>query len=126
MSDRYMKAYLPYPNASGEEMQIEVYYSLGGMNYWSGKVDPRGLWLSFTPVRRSKSRTGLSSVTSRVGDPRGKRFLLKEMKRKNAKQGFAVANQIKGNVFAMGNAAVIGDWDVVKALALKALDPANA
>lgn len=37
---------------SGSHIDVEVYYSKGGMNYLSGGRTPRGYYLSVTPVTR--------------------------------------------------------------------------
>lgn len=42
-------------------VEVELYYSKGGMNYFTSRVEPRGFYLSVTPVEISKSESGLSS-----------------------------------------------------------------
>lgn len=37
-------------------LKIEVYYSLGGMNYFSGNNEERGYWLSVCPVTRTEHK----------------------------------------------------------------------
>ncbi len=44
-----------YFEKDGQTYQFEVYYNLGGMNYFTGKVDPRGYWVSVTPIQLSKA-----------------------------------------------------------------------
>ncbi len=39
---------------SPDELKVEVYYSLGGYNLWNCGKDPRGYWLSVTPVNHSE------------------------------------------------------------------------
>ena len=46
------KKYLPTTTAT--ELKVEVYYSLGGFNLGTYREDPRGYWLSITPVNRSE------------------------------------------------------------------------
>ncbi len=46
------KKYLPTTNTT--ELKVEVYYSLGGFNLWNCGKDPRGYWLSVTPVNHSE------------------------------------------------------------------------
>jgi hypothetical protein len=36
------------------ELKIQVYYSKGGMNYFQGVNEPRGYYLSVSPVERVK------------------------------------------------------------------------
>lgn len=40
-------------------VQVELYYSKGGMNYFTGKAERRGFYLQVTPVSISTSGTGL-------------------------------------------------------------------
>ena len=35
---------------NGQSYEIEIRYDLGGMNYFAGKVEPRGYRVSVTPV----------------------------------------------------------------------------
>lgn len=37
-----------------EELQIEVYYSLGGWNNFNAINEPRGYWLSISPIERDE------------------------------------------------------------------------
>jgi hypothetical protein len=37
-----------------DELKVEVYYSLGGFNLWNYQKEPRGYWLSVTPVNHSE------------------------------------------------------------------------
>lgn len=37
----------------GRIVRVQVYYSLGGMNYFTGNVDTRGLYLSVVPIEVS-------------------------------------------------------------------------
>lgn len=40
---------------NGNKLEIAVYYSLGGMNYFNYKQEPRGYYGSVTPVKIEKS-----------------------------------------------------------------------
>lgn len=53
-----MKKYERIEN-SKKELKIEVYYDKGGMNYFSGKVDPRGYWVSVRAVERDIRDNGI-------------------------------------------------------------------
>ena len=46
------KKYLPTTGTT--ELKVEVYYSLGGFNLGTYRDDPRGYWLSVTPVNHSE------------------------------------------------------------------------
>jgi len=37
-------------------LKVELYYDLGGMNYFSGSVEGRGIKLSVSPVQRSNGK----------------------------------------------------------------------
>jgi hypothetical protein len=42
------------PNEEGvTHLKVETYYSIGGMNYFNGTNEPRGIYLSVSPVTRS-------------------------------------------------------------------------
>lgn len=63
-----MKKYEAIAN-SPKELKIEVYYNKGGMNYFTGRPEERGYYLSVSPVERSHSNgfttesyTGFSGV----------------------------------------------------------------
>ena len=69
---------LENPTRDANTLEIEVYYHLGGMNYFTGRNEPRGYYLSVTPALRYKHSTSYISFT-------GTKILLKEVKRKSAK-----------------------------------------
>ena len=63
----------------GDAIEVEVYYKLGGMNYFSGGVNKRGIYLSVSPVNISngmKSFTAFSGIATCV----------EELNRKSDKQ----------------------------------------
>lgn len=66
------KRYLPCTD--GQELKIQVYYHLGGMNYFTGKSEGRGYYLSVTPVKRE--RGPVFSSESFVGFSGIKKLLL--------------------------------------------------
>lgn len=66
-------------------LKIEVYYNKGGMNYFSGKTDKRGYWLSVTKVMREKSEvTGFTSESFMMFSG-GRRMFIHEVKRQSDK-----------------------------------------
>lgn len=85
MSDTIMREYIPVQNNGTKttHIKLEVYYSLGGMNYWTYKNEPRGYYLSVTPVERSVSSGGfmMEGFTAFSGT----KVLVKEVKRKGKK-----------------------------------------
>lgn len=64
-------------------IQVELYYSLGGMNYFSGKSEPRGYYLSITPVN-IKQEDGYAMVGYTMFS--GIKFLIEEATRKGQKK----------------------------------------
>lgn len=58
-----MKKYIEVKEnpAKVTHLRIELYYSLGGMNYFTGKAENRGYYLSVTPVERGTSVGGYTS-----------------------------------------------------------------
>ena len=59
-------------------LKVEVYYSKGGMNYFSGNSEKRGLYLSVSPVSRSTDESGRYTTESFTAFSGTKR-LVKEM-----------------------------------------------
>lgn len=59
-------------------IEIEVKYSLGGMNYFTGKNEKRGYYLHVQPM---EVKGGYVTITGFSGA----KWLLKETKRKSAK-----------------------------------------
>jgi hypothetical protein len=66
------KKYLPLePNSSATHLKVEVYYSKGGMNYFTSSNEKRGIYLSVSPVTRrenSESYMGFSGVKKHLVD----------------------------------------------------------
>ena len=62
-------------------LRVELYYSLGGMNYWTYKVDARGYYLSVTPIERGERGTGFMCESFRMGS--GVKKLIKEVSRQS-------------------------------------------
>jgi hypothetical protein len=110
-NDRYYKTYVPMGKDSPEEMEIEVYYSLGGHNHWTGEQNRRGIYLSFWPVTREKTENrAVGTVTRTIGDERGRRMLLQEQKRRHDAHGIQWARFIKNNIDAIAEAAIAQNW----------------
>lgn len=121
-NDRYYRTYVPMSEttdpATGraglEEMEVEVYYTLGGHNHWNGGNIQRGIWLSLWPVRREKTDfQNVKSVTRTVGDDRARRVLLQPQKRRQDAVGTQWAAFIKNNIDAIGAAAITENWEGV-------------
>lgn len=82
---------LETPTRDANTLEIDVYYSLGGMNYFTGRNEPRGYYLSVTPAKRYKNSTSYISFT-------GTKILLKEVKRQSAKAEAEAEEIAKGKV----------------------------
>lgn len=68
--------------ASVTDLKIELYYSLGGMNYSTYRVESRGYYLSVTPVERRVSSGYTSECYTAFT---GIKQLVKGVKRKSQK-----------------------------------------
>lgn len=64
---------------SETELKLELNYSAGGMNYFTGNAEKRGYYLSCSPVERTEN-----SVTFKAFS--GVKQLMNEVKRKSKKQ----------------------------------------
>ena len=74
-----MKKYIKVNEKPGTtHLKIELYYALGGMNYFTGRTESRGYYLSVSPVER---KGGCESYTSFTGT----KILIKAVSRKSAK-----------------------------------------
>lgn len=72
-----------YIERDGQTLKVEVYYSLGGMNYFASTNERRGYYLSVSPVNRTTSGNGIviESYTAYTGI----KELLLEVGRKSKK-----------------------------------------
>ena len=68
---------------SNKELKIEVYYSKGGMNYFTSRVEPRGYYLSVSPVERQNADSPI--VFESFAAFSGTKLLIKEVARKSDK-----------------------------------------
>lgn len=55
-------------------IRIEVYYRIGGMNYFTSNVEPRGYYLGVTPIEKGDRFEGFTAFS-------GYKMLLEEAKR---------------------------------------------
>ena len=94
------KRYIPLVDNEHKEthIEVEVGYSLGGINYWNYQNESRGYYLYATPCQLSTHSTGTGgewqSITTTVG--RGYKWLLKEVSRQSKKaeaEAIAIANE---------------------------------
>jgi hypothetical protein len=69
--------------SGGTHLKVQLYYNKGGMNYFTGRSEARGVYLSVTPVSVSKGE-GYSSESCTAFS--GFKKLLFECARFNAKQ----------------------------------------
>lgn len=77
-----MKKYEPI-EGSNKVLKMEIYYEKGGMNYFNGKNEPRGYWLSMRQVERKVEDHGV--VIESYGMFSGAKVFLKEVKRYSQK-----------------------------------------
>ncbi len=66
-----------------KQLKIEIYYDKGGMNYFNGKNEPRGYWLSMRQVERKVEDHGV--VIESYGMFSGAKMFLNEVKKKSDK-----------------------------------------
>lgn len=80
-----MKKYIEVKEnpAKVTHLKIELYYDLGGMNYFTGKAENRGYYLSVTPVTRGTSAGGFTSESYTAFT--GIKQNIKQVTRKSAK-----------------------------------------
>lgn len=81
--ERILKEYKILDNKANT-LQVSLYYSKGGMNYFTGVNEPRGIWLSVTPYEITEYEWGGRSKG--VVAFSGVKTLIKETKRFNQKE----------------------------------------
>lgn len=92
-----MKEYLQLQgNAShATHLKVETYYHLGGQNWFTGKIESRGYYLSVSPVEYKREGGMISEGYTAFS---GLKVLVKEVARKSAKaeaEANKTAEQIK-------------------------------
>lgn len=103
-----MKKYIKIENTENEFLKIDVYYSLGGMNYWNGKVEPRGYYLSVQRVER-KNEGSYTTESFTVGRG-GVRSLLLEVKRKSDKAAAQAVELARAKEVELAKAIIEGRY----------------
>lgn len=70
-------------------LKIELYYSLGGMNYFTSRVEPRGYYISAEPIERTELEGGctMESYTAFSGL---KKCILECKRQSNAREAQAL------------------------------------
>lgn len=106
---------------SATHLKCEVFYSLGGMNYFTGKREGRGYYASVVPVERKRYENGM--VMEGFIAFTGTKILLKEVSRKSAKAE-AEAEKIAENEFSKLIEYVLNDNGLE--LAVAAVDAPKA
>lgn len=81
-SNTVFKKYIKAEGTGVNNLKVELYYSLGGMNYFTYKTEKRGYYLSVTPVEIN-NRDGWTSECYTMFS--GIKQLVKEVGRKSAK-----------------------------------------
>ena len=76
------KYYIPAEGDKVNNIEVKLYYDLGGMNYFTGRAEDRGYYLSVTPVYR-EDRGGF--VTESTTAFTGIKVLLVPVKRQSKK-----------------------------------------
>lgn len=85
------------PQEEGSTVEIEIYYTLGGMNYLSGNSNPRGVGVSIRPVKLERSERGsISRSYVLLGSKQesGVRLHVLDLARKSERQLTRVAEMI--------------------------------
>lgn len=87
-NDRYKEfRALDEPIGNYKELQISVFYSLGGYNYFTYEKNKRGYYLSVTPCNVVRFGDGLETLEcSLTGKYSGMKTLLEEVPRFNKKK----------------------------------------
>lgn len=94
MKNKIIKSIPIINNNTCNTLEISIYYSKGGMNYFTGKDESRGIYISVSPYNIESYNNNL--ITKSFTAFSGVKKLLKEIKRFNQKEfdNFVVDNNI--------------------------------
>lgn len=85
MSNTVLLEYLPLMAwDANTHLKVEVYYHLGGMNWFTARSENRGYYLSVSPIERHIHEGGYTTESFVMLT--GRKLLLLECSRKSAKQ----------------------------------------
>lgn len=101
----YLKMDIPVSGKKGSFINVEVNYRLGGYNYFNGQNNPRGIYVSATPVKKEEhfDATGkvlFHSTSYELFGNSGKCKVLETLARKADKAGQRWALVVKANLAA--------------------------
>ena len=91
-SNTVYKKYIKADGTGVNNLKVELYYSLGGMNYFNYKVEKRGYYLSVCPTERKDNGGWISESYTMFS---GVKQLVKEVARKSAKSAEQAREQAK-------------------------------
>lgn len=77
--------YLKKPINDFPQVQIQIDYNLGGMNYFNYKEEKRGYYLRFSPCKHKDLGNGMYSTEMQPMHERSFKVCIKEMNRKSNK-----------------------------------------
>lgn len=131
MSTSKFKVRVPLaaPLANGENgVNVEVSYSKGGANYFSGGVNPRGYYVSVHATKIEPAFPGdtLMAESFLIGNGIGTRILLQPATRLSAKTLEALAGRILPVASGLAMALAAGDKDTIFHAAKAALGATEA
>lgn len=67
------------------QVQTEIRYYLGGINYFNYKTEKRGYYIHFNPCKHKEIKDGIYSTETQPLHERSFKILIKETNRKNEK-----------------------------------------
>lgn len=91
-------------------VEVSVFYAKGGMNYFTYKTEPRGYWLSVTPVKVGDGVVSFALFS-------GKKFFVAETSAVNKKRFDGIANAILSNAEKIADLWVANDMGGIDAIA---------
>lgn len=67
------------------QVQIQINYNLGGLNFFNDKQEKRGYYLYFSPCKHTVMNNGICCTETRPMHERSFKICIKEVKRKSTK-----------------------------------------
>lgn len=97
-----------------KQLKIEVDYSLGGMNYFSGNINKRGYYLYLTPC--TMNGTIMTSTLMGKTEESGFKIFLEETKRKSKKRQGEIYQKLESKIEDIRDLFQIGEYKEINNL----------
>lgn len=89
---------LKQPIGNFPQVQIQIDYNLGGINYFNYKEEKRGYYLRFSPCKHKDLGNGMYSTEMQPMHERSFKICIKEVNRKSDKTFYKLKTKLMENI----------------------------